>query len=172
MLSADQAHVSIGLKLVLKGAVYGTLPLALAHVNPTEWRLDGLMDYRPRGFSSELSAIGFPYDQRVCLGTLDTETPEWASKSQTAPWRGGKRRGEETSRRTPLPKRGFGPPPLVRYVFHSPRVSLPCFPVQNSRIEQTRSSCGGVQNSSGAFSGTFSSPHAFKIAAPLSSMVQ
>ena len=34
--------------------------------------------------------------------------------------------GWKTSRMTPLPKRGFGPP-LVRYVFHPPQVSVLCF---------------------------------------------
>ena len=34
--------------------------------------------------------------------------------------------GRKTSRITPLPKRGFGPP-LVRYVFHPPQVSVLCF---------------------------------------------
>ena len=34
--------------------------------------------------------------------------------------------GWKTSRMTPLPKRGFGPP-LVRYVFHPPHVSVLCF---------------------------------------------
>ena len=37
-----------------------------------------------------------------------------------------KRGGWKTSRMTPLPKRGFGPP-LVRYVFHPPQVSVLCF---------------------------------------------
>ena len=55
-----------------------------------------------------------------------------------------KRGGWKTSRMTPLPKRGFGPP-LVRYVFHPPQVSVLCFPVQKSTTEQTRSSFGGVQ---------------------------
>ena len=34
--------------------------------------------------------------------------------------------GWKTSRMTPLPKRGFGPP-LVRYVFHPPQASTLCF---------------------------------------------
>ena len=37
-----------------------------------------------------------------------------------------KRGGWKTSRMTPLPKRSFGPP-LVRYVFHPPQVSVLCF---------------------------------------------
>ena len=37
-----------------------------------------------------------------------------------------KRGGWKTSRMTPLPKRGFGPP-LVRYVFHPLQVSVLCF---------------------------------------------
>ena len=39
---------------------------------------------------------------------------------------GGKRGGWKTSRMTPLPNMGFGPP-SVRYVFHPPGVSLLCF---------------------------------------------
>ena len=57
-----------------------------------------------------------------------------------------KKRGVEN---LTIPKRGFGPP-LVRYVFHPPQVSvLFFFPVQNSTTEQTRSSFAGVQNFSG-----------------------
>ena len=37
-----------------------------------------------------------------------------------------KRGGWKTSRMTPSPKRGFGPP-LLRYVFHPPQVSVLCF---------------------------------------------
>ena len=48
------------------------------------------------------------------------------STLQRMPWGGGKRGGWKTSRLTPLPKRGFGPP-LVRYVFHPPQVSVLCF---------------------------------------------
>ena len=43
---------------------------------------------------------------------------------QRAPWRGGKRGGRKTSRRTPLPKKSFGPR-LVR--FPAPEVALLCF---------------------------------------------
>ena len=39
---------------------------------------------------------------------------------------GVERGGWKTSRMTPLPKRGFGPP-LLRYVFHPPQVSVLCF---------------------------------------------
>ena len=47
---------------------------------------------------------------------------------QRTPGGGGveKRWGWKTSRMTPLPKRGFGPP-LVRYVFHPPQMSVLCF---------------------------------------------
>ena len=61
---------------------------------------------------------------------------------------GGKRRGVENLTNDTPPKRGFGPP-LLRYVFHPPRVSVLCFPVQKSTTEQTRSSFGGVQKCSG-----------------------
>ena len=53
---------------------------------------------------------------------------------QRTPWGGGKKRGWKTSRMTPLPKRGFGPP-LVRpppsgvsalfFLFKNPRQSRP-----------------------------------------------
>ena len=46
------------------------------------------------------------------------------SEDATGGWK--KRGGWKTSRMTPLPKRGFGPP-LVRYVFHPPQVSVLCF---------------------------------------------
>ena len=46
---------------------------------------------------------------------------------QRTPWGGWKKGGGwRTSQMTPLPKRGFGPP-LVRYVFHPPQVSVLCF---------------------------------------------
>ena len=50
---------------------------------------------------------------------------------------GGKRGGRKTSRMTPLPKKGFGPP-LVRYVFHPPSgVSALVFLYKNhDRAEQ------------------------------------
>ena len=59
-----------------------------------------------------------------------------------------KRGGWKTSRMTPLPKRGFGPPPpLVQYVFRPPQVSVLCFScTKKSTTEQTRSSFGGVQD--------------------------
>ena len=60
-----------------------------------------------------------------------------------------KRGGRKTSRMTPLPKRGFGPP-LVRYVFHPPQVSVLCFSCTKiSTTEQPKSSFGGVQKFSG-----------------------
>ena len=59
-----------------------------------------------------------------------------------------KRGGRKTSRMTPLPKRGFGPP---SYGTFSTPLACRCFvfPVQKSTTEQTRSSFGGVQNFSG-----------------------
>ena len=59
-----------------------------------------------------------------------------------------KRGGRKTSRMTPLPKRGFGPP---SYGTFSTPLECRCsvFPVQKSTAEQTRSSFGGVQNFSG-----------------------
>ena len=54
--------------------------------------------------------------------------------------------GKETSRMTPLPKRGFGPPPLVQYVFHPPQVSALCFcRTKVHTTDQNRSSFGGLQ---------------------------
>ena len=72
---------------------------------------------------------------------------------------GGKKRGEEDLTNDTPPKKGFWTPPLERYVFHPPRVSLFCFSCTKSTTEQTRSSFGGVQNFSGG--GTFSSLHTF-----------
>ena len=59
-----------------------------------------------------------------------------------------KRGGWKTSRMTPLPKRGFGPP---LYGTFSTPLTCQCsvFPVQKSTTEQTRSSFGGVQKFSG-----------------------
>ena len=58
-----------------------------------------------------------------------------------------KRGGWNTSRMTPLPKRGFGPPSYG--TFSTPlRCQCSVFPVQKSTTES-------------AFSGTFSSPHTF-----------
>ena len=56
--------------------------------------------------------------------------------------------GWKTSRMTPLPKRGFGPP---SYGTFSTPLTCQCsvFPVQKSTTEQTRSSFGGVQKFSG-----------------------
>ena len=56
--------------------------------------------------------------------------------------------GWKTSRLTPLPKRGFGPP---SYGTFSTPLTCQCsvFPVQKSTTEQTRSSFGGVQKFSG-----------------------
>ena len=59
-----------------------------------------------------------------------------------------KRGGWTTSRMTPLPKRGFGPPSYG--TFSTPlRCQCSVFPVQKSTTEQTRSSFGGVQKFSG-----------------------
>ena len=73
-----------------------------------------------------------------------------------------KRGGRKTSRMTPLPKRGFGPP-LIREVFHPPQVSVLCFFLyKKSTTEQNRSSFGGSKNFREiALSGKFSSPHTF-----------
>ena len=55
-----------------------------------------------------------------------------------------KRGGWKTSRMTPLPKRGFGPP--SHGTFSTPlRCQCSVFPVKKSTTEQTRSSFGGVQ---------------------------
>ena len=59
-----------------------------------------------------------------------------------------KRGGWKTSRMTPLPKRGFGPPSYG--AFSNPlRCQCSVFPVQKCTTEQTRSSFGGVQKFSG-----------------------
>ena len=82
---------------------------------------------------------------------------------QRTPWGGGKKEGGgKPSRMTPLPKRGFGPP-LVRYVFHPPQVSIALFFLyKNPRQSRPEALLGGSQNfRESAFSGTFSSPHTF-----------
>ena len=61
----------------------------------------------------------------VLCELLRATPPQKEIASQRTPWWGGKRWGWKTSRMTPLPKRGFGPP-LVRYVFH-PQMSVLCF---------------------------------------------
>ena len=83
---------------------------------------------------------------------LGRETPplrKGKGTYQRTPWGGGKKRGGgETSRLTPLPKRGLEPPSYG--TFSTPLVCrCSVFPVQNSTTEQTRSSVGGVQNFSG-----------------------
>ena len=60
-----------------------------------------------------------------------------------------KRGGWKSSQMTPLPKKGFGPPPS--YGTFSTLLGCQCsvFPVQKSTTEQTRSSFGGIQKYSG-----------------------
>ena len=66
-----------------------------------------------------------------------------------------KRGGWKTSRMTPLPKRGFGPPRTVR--FSTPlRWQCSVFPV--TKIHDSRPEALLEES---AFSGTFSSPHTF-----------
>ena len=51
----------------------------------------------------------------------------WAGDvCQRTPWGGEKKRGEENLTNETPPKKGFWTP-LVRYVFHPPRVSVLCF---------------------------------------------
>ena len=72
-----------------------------------------------------------------------------------------KRGGWKTSRMTPLPKRGFGPP-LVRYVLGPPQVSVLCFSYKNPRQGRPETLMEGSKNfRESAFSDTFSSPHTF-----------
>ena len=63
---------------------------------------------------------------------------------------------------TPLPKRGFGPP-LVRYVFHPPQVSVLCFSFTkiHDRADQKFFLEGSKNIRESALSGTFTSPHTF-----------
>ena len=71
-----------------------------------------------------------------------------------------KRGGWKTSRMTPLPKKGFGPPSYgfpppsgvvaLFFLYKNPRQSRPEALLEGSRISRE-----------GAFSGTFSSPHTF-----------
>ena len=71
---------------------------------------------------------------------------------------GGKKRGEENLTNDTPPKRGFGPP-LVRYVFHPPQVSVLCFACTKSRQSRPEALLEGSKHfRESAFSGTFSSP--------------
>ena len=86
----------------------------------------------------------------------------FVSISQRTPWGVEKRGGWKTSRMTPLPKRGFGPP-LVRYVCRTPQVSVLCFFLyKNSRQSRPEALLEASKNfRESAFSGTFSYPHTF-----------
>ena len=69
-----------------------------------------------------------------------------------------KRGGRKTSRMTPLPKRGFGPP-LVWYVFHPPQVSALFFLYKNPRQSGPKALLEGSKDfRESAFSGTFPPP--------------
>ena len=75
---------------------------------------------------------------------------------------GGKKRGvENLTNDTPL-KGGFGPP-LVRYVFHPPQVSVLYFSLYENPRQSRPEALLKVSESfrESAFSGTFSSPHTF-----------
>ena len=68
---------------------------------------------------------------------------------QKTPWGGGKRRGEENLTNDTPPKKGFWTPPIVRYVFHPPQVSVLCFfPVQNPRQSRTEAFLEGSKSRS------------------------
>ena len=73
---------------------------------------------------------------------------------------GWKKRGVENLTDDTLPKEGFWTPPLVRYVFHPPQVSVLCFSCtknpRQSRPEALLEGCKTYRES--AFSGTFSTP--------------
>ena len=65
---------------------------------------------------------------------------------------------------TPLLQSSFGTPPPRR--LHAPLVSVLCFPSENQKADQTRSSFEGVQKlSGGAFSGMF--PPSIRFATPI-----
>ena len=72
-----------------------------------------------------------------------------------------KRGGWKTSRMTPLPKRGCGPPRTVRFPPLS-GVSALFFLYKNARQSRPEALLEGSKNfRESAFSGTFSSPHTF-----------
>ena len=103
----------------------------------------------PKGSWSQTHILGLWKD----LVLADQELWDFGTKISTLPMRGRhggveKRGGRKTSRMTPLPKRGFGPP---SYGTFSTPLACRCsvFPVQKSTTEQTRSSFGGVQYFSG-----------------------
>ena len=73
-----------------------------------------------------------------------------------------KKRGVENLTNDTPPKKSFGPP-LVRYVFHPPQVSVLCFFLY-TKPRQSRPEAlleGSTNFRESAFSGTFSSPHTF-----------
>ena len=80
-------------------------------------------------FCREAMTLIFSLKNYTFSRTLDGQriSKRIALTNQRTPWGGVEKRGGwKTSRMTPLPKRGFGPP-LVRYVFHPPQVSVLCF---------------------------------------------
>ena len=76
---------------------------------------------------------------------------------QRTPWGGGKRGGRKTSRMTPPPKRGFGPPSYSTPLRCQCSVFL--YTPRQSRTEALLE--GSKNNRESAFSGTFSSTHTF-----------
>ena len=63
----------------------------------------------------------------ACLrGRTTKHASQKGSGNQRTPWGGGKKRGVENLTNDTPPQRGFEPP-LVRYVFHPPQVSVLCF---------------------------------------------
>ena len=82
-----------------------------------------------------------------CLIELCGGGPVFGAKTihhQRMPGGGWKRGERKTSRRTPLPKTGLGPPS-----FGTLRCCCSVFPVQKSKTQHGRSSFGGVENLSG-----------------------
>ena len=70
--------------------------------------------------------------------------------------------GWKTSRMTPLPQRGFGPPPRTVRCPPPSGVSALCFLYKNLRQSRPEALLEGSKNfRESAFSGTFSSPHTF-----------
>ena len=83
--------------------------------------------------------------------------------TQRTPWGGGKKRGEENLTNDTPPKKGFWTPPPRTVRFPPPSgVSALFFLYNNPRQSRPDALLEGSKNfRESAFSGTFSSPHAF-----------
>ena len=77
-----------------------------------------------------------------------------------------KRGGWKTSRVTPLPKRGSGPPPLARYIFHPSQVSVLCFSCSKIHDRADQMLCWRSPKICGRARSLVRSPPAIRFAPP------